>query len=90
MAFDSSCPEKSKDKFININLKSLDHLLSSNITEIDDIESNSNGSAKKGEDVLRYYDGQSHMRMFSLPKPVRNKFVKDKRIMTRDNPVFMF
>ena len=90
MAFDSSRPEESKDEFININLKSLDDLLSNNITEIDDIESNSNGSAKKGEEVLRYYDSLSHIRMFSLPKPIRKRFSKDKRIMTRDNPVFMF
>lgn len=90
MAFESSQPEESKYQFASINLKSLDDLLSNNITEIDDIESNSNGSAKKGEDVLRYYDGQTHIRMFSLPKPVTRKFFKDKRIMTRDNPVFMF
>jgi spermidine synthase len=45
---------------------------------------------KKGGDLLRYYDGLSHRRMFSLPKPLRENMKKDRRIMTKENPVFMY
>jgi spermidine synthase len=90
MAFSSSNPEKSMDDFIHIKDKVIDDIVSSDITEIDDISSDANGSAKKGCDVLKYYDGESHRGMFSLPKPTRTKFNADKRIMTRENPVFMF
>lgn len=90
LAFDASQPQQHMDEFINVNTKILDNLISSRITSIDNIESKANDSAISGSEILKYYDGESHRRMFSLPKPVRVKFSKDKRIMTRDNPVFMF
>lgn len=43
-----------------------------------------------GADELGLYDGDSHVGMFSLTKALRNLLKKDKRIMTRDNPVFMY
>jgi len=39
---------------------------------------------------LRFYDGVSHRGQFSLPKPIRDAIEKEERIMTVDNPVFMF
>jgi len=41
-------------------------------------------------DSLKYYDGICHRRMFSLAKSLRMAMKKDTRIMTKDNPVFMF
>jgi spermidine synthase len=43
-----------------------------------------------GEDALGHYDGTTHLRMFSLPKGVRRALKADDRIMTKDNPIFMF
>ena len=41
-------------------------------------------------DELGSYDGISHIGMFSLTKPLRKCLAEDKRIMTKDNPIFMF
>ena len=41
----------------------------------------------KGEN--RFYDGESHIRMFALPKYVRDILNKEKRIATLENPVFL-
>ena len=43
-----------------------------------------------GSSSLKYYDGLSHIRMFALPRPLRKYIAQDDRIMTRDNPVFMY
>ena len=43
-----------------------------------------------GCDVLKYYDGETHKGMFSLTKPLRTSLKEDKRIMTKDNPIFMY
>lgn len=45
---------------------------------------------KKGGDVLRHYDGVAHRGLFSLSKPLREATKKDKRIMTVENPIFMY
>ena len=37
---------------------------------------------------LRYYDGESHLRMFSLPKYLRTALSKEKRIMTKETPYY--
>lgn len=39
---------------------------------------------------LRYYDGQTHLRMFHLPKYMRRRMESEKRIMTKENPIFMY
>jgi len=81
MAYDSTTKE-SKEQFITIESGKVDKYLIENIAKSKGYET--------GDEVLGYYDGESHRRMFSLPKPVRVKLCKDKRIMTKDNPVFMF
>ena len=43
-----------------------------------------------GANKLGLYDGESHVGMFSLTKALRNLLEKDSRVMTRDNPVFMY
>ncbi|CAB9503981.1 Polyamine aminopropyltransferase [Seminavis robusta] len=43
-----------------------------------------------GADKLGLYDGVSHMSMFALTKALRNLLKNDTRVMTRDNPVFMY
>ena len=45
---------------------------------------------KGGSEALQWYDGTTHLRMFCLPKPLRKHVEHDSRIMTRDNPVFMY
>jgi len=39
---------------------------------------------------LRYYDGRTHRGIFGLSKPIRDAIAKEDRIMTIENPVFMY
>jgi thermospermine synthase len=50
------------------------------------IEQNISG----GSMSLQWYDEITHFTMFNLAKPLRKYMAKDKRIMTKDNPIFMF
>jgi len=86
MAYDSSNPKDESDDYVNIDPSIIDNVVDSCIGDFKDIQSN----AKNGNDLLKYYDGISHSRMFHLPKPIRQRMVKDERVMTRDNPVFMY
>jgi hypothetical protein len=43
-----------------------------------------------GEKALRMYDGITHQRMFALTKALRKQLANDTRVMTKDNPVFMY
>ena len=43
-----------------------------------------------GPDALRHYDGVCHVHMFALPKALRKELKKDERVMTKDNPIFMY
>eukprot|EP00429_Kryptoperidinium_foliaceum_P004762 CAMPEP_0176011200 /NCGR_PEP_ID=MMETSP0120_2-20121206/5163_1 /TAXON_ID=160619 /ORGANISM="Kryptoperidinium foliaceum, Strain CCMP 1326" /LENGTH=331 /DNA_ID=CAMNT_0017344059 /DNA_START=102 /DNA_END=1098 /DNA_ORIENTATION=+ len=43
-----------------------------------------------GAGALRMYDGITHVRMFSLSKALRKQLAADTRVMTKDNPVFMY
>jgi spermidine synthase len=43
-----------------------------------------------GSDALSFYDGITHLSMFALSKPLRKYMKKEDRIMTRDNPIFMY
>jgi thermospermine synthase len=43
-----------------------------------------------GSSALQWYDEMTHLSMFNLAKPLRKYMAKDKRIMTRDNPIFMY
>ena len=43
-----------------------------------------------GADALKFYDGTTHLSATHLTKPLRKSMAVDKRIMTKDNPVFMY
>lgn len=43
-----------------------------------------------GANALKLYDGDSHRHIFALTKPLRRYMEQDERIMTIDNPVFMY
>eukprot|EP00584_Thalassiosira_punctigera_P010781 CAMPEP_0172546016 /NCGR_PEP_ID=MMETSP1067-20121228/15842_1 /TAXON_ID=265564 ORGANISM="Thalassiosira punctigera, Strain Tpunct2005C2" /NCGR_SAMPLE_ID=MMETSP1067 /ASSEMBLY_ACC=CAM_ASM_000444 /LENGTH=379 /DNA_ID=CAMNT_0013332875 /DNA_START=183 /DNA_END=1322 /DNA_ORIENTATION=- len=45
---------------------------------------------ERGGDVLKHYDGKAHRGMFTLSKMLRGGMKSDKRIMTEENPIFMF
>jgi len=36
------------------------------------------------------YDGITHQRMFHLTKAVRKQLTEDDRIMTKEEPIFMY
>jgi len=89
MAFNASNPDAAISGFVDICVKKIDGMVTKNITEIDDIESKTE-NCQKGCELIRYYDGLTHRRMFALPKPLRDNMKLDTRIMTEANPVFMF
>jgi spermidine synthase len=39
---------------------------------------------------LRFYDGLAHPGIFSLPKYLRQQMAKEKRVITKDKPVFTY
>jgi spermidine synthase len=43
-----------------------------------------------GSNALQWYDETTHLTMFNLAKPLRKYMTKDKRVITRDNPIFMY
>ena len=43
-----------------------------------------------GADSFSFYDGETHLNLMSLSKISRNALEKDVRVMTIDNPVFMY
>ena len=45
---------------------------------------------EKGGEVLKHYDGVTHRGMFSMSKSLRLAMKTDTRIMTVENPVFMY
>jgi len=45
---------------------------------------------KRPIDHLRFYDGITHQGMFSLPKYVREALTAQRRIITDDNPLYLY
>jgi hypothetical protein len=43
-----------------------------------------------GSEVLKHYDGVSHRGLFALSKMLREAMKSDERIMTVENPIFMY
>jgi spermidine synthase len=39
---------------------------------------------------LRFYDGTTHRGIFSIPKYLREEMAGEKRIITRDQPLFTY
>ena len=37
-----------------------------------------------------FYDGETHLGMFNPAKQLRRGMEKEERVITRDNPVFMY
>ena len=76
MAFHSDDEKSAVDSWRSPSARSIDRLLTNQLTD--------------GPDSLQHYDGITHCRMFSLTKPLRIYLNQDKRIMTKDNPIYMF
>jgi thermospermine synthase len=62
----------------------------SNILSVELVDSLIEKNIKGGEGAMKMYDGITHQRMFHLTKAVRRQLATDKRVMTKDNPVFMY
>ena len=43
-----------------------------------------------GPGALSFYDGITHLSMFALTKPLRKSLREDCRIITKEDPIFMF
>uniref|UniRef100_A0A6U3Q668 thermospermine synthase n=1 Tax=Ditylum brightwellii TaxID=49249 RepID=A0A6U3Q668_9STRA len=86
MAFNN--PQKGDQLQIDkISPEKIDELIDKRITHMKDVVGQKCG---EGDDVLKYYDGTTHTAMFALSKPLRKEVYAEKRLMTRDNPIFMF
>jgi spermidine synthase len=48
------------------------------------------GISQRGLDNLRFYDALSHRNMFSLPRYIREALPKQKRLITDDNPLYLY
>jgi len=48
-----------------------------------------NRIARRLASPLRYYDGETHRGMFSLPKYLRRALEEERRIITKSNPLFV-
>jgi len=60
------------------------------ILPVDVVDSLIDNNIEGGSDALKMLDGVTFQRMFHLTKPVRKQLATDKRVMTKDNPVFMY
>ena len=60
------------------------------ILSIDQVDTLIEMNIKGGASALKMYDGITHQRMFHLTKAVRKHLSSDTRVMTKDNPVFMY
>jgi len=84
MAYNS---KEAVSSWTGIAPEALDSMIEERITDIE-------SAGKEGNvgptDVLMFYDGIAHKRMFALTKPLRQALKKDARIMTEANPVFMY
>ena len=45
---------------------------------------------ERGGEVLKHYDGVVHRGLFTLSKALRGSMRSDERIMTMDDPIFMY
>lgn len=45
---------------------------------------------KGGHEALKHYDAQTHRRMLNLSKIIRQGLANETRLITEDNPVFMY
>jgi spermidine synthase len=57
---------------------------------VESIDAKIESRIKGGADALRYYDGVAHKGAFGMPKCSRRDLDQEERVMTVDNPVFMF
>lgn len=46
--------------------------------------------ASRGGIATRFYDGESHAGMFSLPRYLRDGLAQETRVITEDSPIFLY
>lgn len=46
--------------------------------------------SNKTFEELKYYDGETHLKMFSLPKYLRTALSKETRVMTKETPYYQY
>ena len=87
MAFNSSKNPKQATMDVMLRpIDKIDSMISSRIGDMNDIEN----SSKDGHAYLRHYDGMAHHRMCFLPKSLRTIVENEDRVITKDNPIFMY
>jgi len=90
MAFNGS--KSQAQQLIDLAPEEINTLIEERIESVDGVPEHGSSStrAKKGEHALELYDGESHRGLFALSKPLRRSIQSDERIMTLENPIFMY
>ena len=58
------------------------------VAEMDERIAERINTSKNGD--LKFMDGLSYKGVFGVPKPVRKALAEEKRVITKDNPVYMY
>jgi len=45
---------------------------------------------KNFNQILKHYDGESHIHMFFIPRYMREMIAKETKIMSKDSKVYMY
>ena len=91
MAFNGS--KSQAQQLIDLAPEEINTLIEERIESVDSVPEHnelSSTGAKKGEHALGLYDGEAHRGLFALSKPLRRSIQSDERIMTLENPIFMY
>jgi len=88
MAFNGS--QNQGKELIDLSSEKIDSLIEERIESMPGVPGQKQSTSGKGEQALRLYDGEAHRNLFALSKPLRRAIEKDERIMTKENPIFMY
>mmetsp|Transcript_22733 Transcript_22733/g.40718 ORF Transcript_22733/g.40718 Transcript_22733/m.40718 type:complete len:428 (-) Transcript_22733:300-1583(-) len=97
MAFNG--PEGEARTLVNFSSEAIDALVEERIEAVPGVPEHryravgvkrATTGKERGGDVLKHYDGVAHRGLFALSKPLREAIRSDKRIMTVENPIFMY
>jgi thermospermine synthase len=88
-AYMTNVPSFMDDYGFNMALKDDEPTNTPRNMSIDEVNKRIEERIEGGFSTLKYYDGETHQRMFNVIKPIRDAITKETRVITKDNYVFM-
>jgi thermospermine synthase len=88
-AYMTNVPSFMDDYGFNMALKDDEPACTPRTLSIEEVDRRIAERIEGGHSTLKYYDGETHQRMFHVIKPVRDAIAKETRVITKDNYVFM-